>query len=338
MAVIGVALVCAACTAAPHHGTTGSAHPGQHSSSPRAGQASGAYPASSAPSTTPTAGKYLVRRWDIGTQPCAVVGGFGSIWIALYGDDKVVRLDPRTGRVRARISTDDDPCGLAIGAGSVWVENYRGNTVDRINVSTNRVQKEIPVGSAPYDVTFAAGAAWVTNFGDGTVTRIDAATYRTRTVRVGYSPIGIARADGAVWVPNRDDGTVSRIDTATLRTTTLQVGGAPGWTAYDGDNVWVANNPDHAVQRIDAGSGRVVARIPLTTTTDISDGDVLDGRVYFPCTDGTVYVIDERTNRQSGAYPSGLAYASTLAAYDGRLWLVDYQGTELEELDPTLMH
>lgn len=283
------------------------------------------------------AGRYVVRTWNVGSKPCAVVGGFGSIWVALYGEDEVARLDPATGRVRAEIATDISPCGMAMGAGSAWVENYQGDSVDRINPRTNRVQKEIPVGSAPFDITFAAGAAWVTNNGGATVTRIDAATYRKRTVQVGYSPIGIARAGGAVWVPNKEDGTVSRIDTATLRATTLHVGGSPGWTAYDGTSVWIGNDAHDVVQRIDAVSGRVVAQIRLATTTLINDGDVLRGRVYFPSLDGSVYVIDERTDQVVGAFPTGLGNPFTLAAYAGRLWVIDYRGTTLEELDPARM-
>jgi YVTN family beta-propeller protein len=177
----------------------------------------------------------------------------------------------------------------------------------------------------------------VTNNGNATVTRVDAGTDRTRTVQVGYSPIGVAHAGRAVWVPNQDDGTVSRIDTATLRVTTLTVGGAPGWTAYDGPSVWIGNDADHVVERIDAESDRVVARVPLNTTSNINDGDALGGRVYFPTFDGTVHVIDERTNRETGAYRTGLDYVAGVAAYAGRLWLVDYRGTALEELDPTRM-
>src|SRR4051794_10269245 len=39
---------------------------------------------------------YVVAKVDVGRQPCAVEGGFGSIWVSLYGEDTELRIDPAT--------------------------------------------------------------------------------------------------------------------------------------------------------------------------------------------------------------------------------------------------
>src|SRR3954454_6339402 len=80
-------------------------------------------PASQAPSPSPSVTpsspaplpSYVVARVSLGKQPCAVVAGFGSIWVALLGEDTVLRLNPQTRRVLARVKTGNQPCGMAIG-------------------------------------------------------------------------------------------------------------------------------------------------------------------------------------------------------------------------------
>ena len=89
---------------------------------------------------------YVVATLHAGSQPCAVEGGFGSVWVSVYGDDVELRVDPTTRKVVARIKTGIAPCGIAVGGGSVWVENYGGRSVTRIDPTTNKAA-EIEVGS-----------------------------------------------------------------------------------------------------------------------------------------------------------------------------------------------
>ena len=57
-----------------------------------------------------------------------------GIWVACYGDQSVVRIDPRRGRV---------------------------------------IGQPVPVGLNPVAVDVSHGSAWVTSVGDGNLTRID---------------------------------------------------------------------------------------------------------------------------------------------------------------------
>lgn len=266
---------------------------------------------------------------DAGSQPCAVEGGFGSVWVSVYGDDVELRIDPTTHKVLARVKTGFSPCGIAVGGGSVWVENYTGDSVTRIDPATNEATT-IKVGSAPYDVTFAAGAAWVTNYGDDTVSRIDARSGRVRTIKVGTSPVGIAPADGAVWVTNKSDGTISRIDTDSLETRTTKLGLQPSWTAWGDGRLWVSDA--NRVEEVDLDSGRVGHQVRLSGQPN--DGDVVDGTVWVTDQDGRLHAADAATGKALGAWPTGLSNPFVLAEWDGLLWMVDFGGTDVIAVDP----
>jgi YVTN family beta-propeller protein len=293
-----------------------------------AGDGSGATPSTA----TGTAPAYVVASIDVGTQPCAVEGGFGSVWVSVYGDDVELRIDPDSHKVLARIQTGYSPCGVAVGGGSVWVENYSGDSVTRIDPATNKAT-EIQVGDAPYDVTFAAGAAWVTNFADGTVSRIDARTSHVRTVKVGVQPVGVAPAGGFVWVTNQADGTISRIDPKTLHVRTTKLGTAPAWTAWGDGRLWVSDT--NRVEEVDLDSGRAVRRVRLSGQPN--DGDVVNGAVWVTDQDGRLHAIDAATGRTRGTWPLGLANPFVLAEWHGLLWVVDFKGTGLLAIDPVAL-
>src|SRR4051812_29567646 len=97
-----------------------------------------ASPAASTASSGEALPAYVVAKVEVGQQPCAVEGGFGSIWVSIYGEDTELRIDPATRKVVARIKTGGAPCGIAVGGGAVWVENYGGNSVTRIDPQTNK--------------------------------------------------------------------------------------------------------------------------------------------------------------------------------------------------------
>ena len=290
-----------------------------------------------APSTSTAAlPSYIVKKIDVGKQPCAVEGGFGSIWVSLYGDDTELRIDPATGKVLARIKTGIAPCGVAVGGGAVWVEDYGGNDVTRIDPRTNAT-RSINVGRAPYDVTFAAGAAWVTNYGDDTVSRIDASTLKVHVIKVGPSPVGVAPAAGAVWVTSKTGNVIDRIDPATLAVTATTVGTTPTWTSWGDGRLWIARG--HTMTQIGlsgAHPGRPVTKVATGVPVPL-DGDIVDGTVWVGDSAGMLHGYEARTGRKLGAWPLGLLQPFVIAGYAGKLWTVDFQGTAFEEIDPAAL-
>jgi DNA-binding SARP family transcriptional activator/streptogramin lyase len=107
----------------------------------------------------------VVGRHDAG-PPLDIADGAGSVWVLTFGGH-VVRLDPDSGRVLARISLghDVEALSLAAGAGSVWVTERADFSVARIDPRTNRVVKKVSVGRVgafPCYVATTPHAIWVT--------------------------------------------------------------------------------------------------------------------------------------------------------------------------------
>jgi YVTN family beta-propeller protein len=141
---------------------------------------------------------YRLRRWDFGVN---VTFGHRSAWVALgQPADALLRIDARSGRAR-RIPVGIFPVATATGFGSVWVALRGEDKVRRIDPVTGRTQHVIAVGHVPTDVAVGRESVWVTNHCDGTVSRIDPATNRLeRTIELGYHPQWLAVGGGFAWV------------------------------------------------------------------------------------------------------------------------------------------
>ena len=93
----------------------------------------------------------------------SIDSGFGAVWIADTAKGQILRLDPHTRQVRARIPVDGEAL-VTVGAGAVWVLNQR-NRLLRIDPATNRVTARTllrgPAGGAELsglEVQILAGA------------------------------------------------------------------------------------------------------------------------------------------------------------------------------------
>ena len=102
-----------------------------------------------------------MRRVAVGGLPLGVAAGFGSIWVAMWEDDKVWRIDPATLRAREIVTVGEEPLDVAVGAGSVWVTNHCSRTVSRIDPGSDTVSKSIDVGYHPQWLAVGGGFAWV---------------------------------------------------------------------------------------------------------------------------------------------------------------------------------
>ena len=132
--------------------------------------------------------------------------GAGSLWVlgdAL--DQRMWRLDRRTGRVLETIALGFEPRSAVVAGGAVWITDPLHDTVVPVDVASGRVLPAVAVGRGASGVAVAGGAVWVANAGDGTVSRVDPARRRvTATVRVGGFPSEIAGGDGAIWVTSHE--------------------------------------------------------------------------------------------------------------------------------------
>jgi YVTN family beta-propeller protein len=310
--LLGMTLAVASCSSAAGDQQTGSARRTTVESAPT-------------PAALPAA-----QRIRIGSKPCGVLVVGDSVWVSVYADNTLVRVDRRTGKAGPPIPVGLQPCGLAFGAGSIWVEDYGSSELTQVDASTGRVRRTTKVGGSPFDVTFADGAAWVTDNLDGTVSRVDAASGRRTVVPTGGNPIGIIAAGGAVWA-GLGTGQVARIDPRTAKVTDrLDTGAGAGWTAASGDDLWVMNGSAGTVSHIDARTGAVLRTVRVGPNP--LDGDAADGVVWVPLKDGTLVRLDARTDGVTGRWTSGVADPFVVDVDHGQLWTADFLGTDLVQL------
>jgi YVTN family beta-propeller protein len=253
-----------------------------------------------------------------------------------------IRIDPATYQPVAAVTVGTDPAAVVGGGGLVWVANRQDGTVTVVDPATNRVQLSIPAsGSGPVGrggpgIAFASGSLWVANADQRRVARVEPDA-DPMAIPVDGSPNAIAAAPDAVWVAARTQnggGLLARIDTGTNRVVqTVPLRHAPTGLAItpDGRTVWAATPGDRAIRRIDTRPGGAVRRIELPQAAD---------QVAFG--DGTVWVTSSRgdavlrINAASHAIqtipvgngPSGIAFGAD------RVWIANGQDGTVSTIDP----
>jgi DNA-binding SARP family transcriptional activator/streptogramin lyase len=170
----------------------------------------------------------------------------GSLWTASVEQNLVLRIDPRTGKVLARIRVPK-PWWVASGDGELWVSSDSIGVL-RIDPGKNRVESvtRLPYPSVVDALVVGDGDAWVTNGRSGTVTRIDPSGQVVRLYRTGAGAHEPSFSAGALWVTNQDAGTLVRIDSRTGAKKTFRFGHTVGTEASLGRYVMVAITP-HAL-------------------------------------------------------------------------------------------
>lgn len=183
-------------------------------------------------------GHVVVRRTGHGA---AVTYASGSLWTVAQATNTLLRSDPKTGVVLARI---------------------------KLGIS--------PAPNGQWSGSSCFGALWTPNGGDA-VQRTELDTNATRVIPLpgGHDAVGngyfsvntVACAAGKVWVP--DGAGVYEIDPSTNDVELLPIRVGPFSQQGDvaivsaGGDVYVRTS-DTSVARIDGASGRVVARYPAT--------------------------------------------------------------------------
>lgn len=197
--------------------------------------------------------------------------GHGAVW--LIEGDRLLRADPRSGRVVARIRLPRDRRDrgrskfaavnlaqvVATAGDDVWVtmtilpagRSPALYSLVRVDARTDRVTRTVPLRRA-YDHLIADGdGVWATTYARPQLHRIDLGDGTPADVTPLASPTadsvrGLGVTPDAVWVAQATgDGThgvLLRIDRRTgRRTAELQLEGEPTNVAVENGNVWVAD-------------------------------------------------------------------------------------------------
>jgi DNA-binding beta-propeller fold protein YncE len=255
-----------------------------------------------------------------------------------------VRIDPATYELVRAVPVGTDPAAVAGGGGSVWVANRNGTVTvvdpgaNRVQ-QTLPASGSGPVGQGGPGLAFASGSLWLANTAQRQVARVEPGA-DTTPIPVGASPIALAAAApdvDTVWVAARTQrgGLVARIDATSnqVHHPTVRLPYPPTGLAItpDGRRVWVASAADQAIRGIDPGAGRVVKRIALKQVPDqVVYGD---GAVWVTSIKGNAVLrIDPATSKVEpipvGNGPSGIAFGAD------RVWVANSQDGTVSAIDP----
>lgn len=139
----------------------------------------------------------------------------GSLWhVPFCGAPVVLRIDPASGKVLAKVEVLEDAHALWAGLDRVWAVTGWGELVE-IDPATDRMVQSKSVGLAAEQVRTGLGAVWV-RVDDRTLVAVDPGDLSVRasyTLPAAQIPGGgIAITDDAVWAMNFTAGTVWRIE------------------------------------------------------------------------------------------------------------------------------
>ena len=257
--------------------------------------------------------------------------------------NQAVRVNPATYQPDAAVAVGTDPGAVAGGGGSVWVANRKDGTVTVVDPAAKQVQRTLPAsGSGPADqggpgLAFASGSLWVANAEERRVARVDP-DGEAAGIPVGGTPIAIAAAPDAdtVWVAARtpSGGVLAHIDPTSNQVDPRRIPlpHAPTGLAVtlDAGTVWLATGGDRTLRRVDASTARVVDTIKLDHVPD--QVAVGGGAVWVTSSqDDVVMKVDPAGHHRPirvGNGPGGIAFGAD------RVWVANRQDGTVSTIDP----
>jgi streptogramin lyase len=197
-------------------------------------------------------------------KPCGgMASAFGSLWVAACGDGSLLRIDPKTSKIVATISSGavNTSGSLASTEDSIWMLTDLKTTLSRIDPDQNAAVGEFRVPAGCESLTSGEKALWLACPNENKVLRINPETNLVeKEIIVSAQPEALAIGANAVWVLCAKDGKIDRIDPKTnqvSKSINLDVPGAKGSIAYGDGFVW-ASVVGFPLTRIDPEAGTVV--------------------------------------------------------------------------------
>jgi virginiamycin B lyase len=294
------------------------------------------------PGGLPLSSLPIVARIKVPVGPGWLETGFGSLWVTKIDSRLILRIDPATDRVVARIPVGSHPeVGIGIGLRSVWIPDTKDHTITQIDPGTNQVVRTIPVDIADDtegSIAVGEGSLWVlTNEGgtdSGTLTRIDAASGRI-AANIAVRPHSHAAllAFHSVWVTGTASGTLSRIDPGSNSVIAeIAVHGSPRFLKASADAVWVLCQQDGTVNRVDPTSNRALEAIAVGIPGAGGDLSVDEGFVWVSGAGVPLSQIDPHDDHLIRQFVGG-EKNDTMRAGFGAAWILDEPHGQIWKVD-----
>jgi virginiamycin B lyase len=174
-----------------------------------------------------------------------------SVWMA-SGTATLARIDPRSGKIRQRVTVPAGSQNPVYANGLVWITSKASNVLTAVDATNGHLVTKIPVPGGPHFVAAGGGAMWTIGQNDGVVTRVDPRTKRV-VARIDANIAGfggdITYGAGYVWT-TLVDVPLTKIDATTNRIVAQYYG--PGGDAihFNYGTIWLADYNNHLVWRI----------------------------------------------------------------------------------------
>jgi hypothetical protein len=290
----------------------------------------------------PVAQPHIAATIRLGGFPVGATVGAGSVWVS-DGSGRVLRVDPETRQVIARVPIGYDASAISASADAIWVVGARRMHEERllrIDPRTNRIVAAIgSFGGYGAALGAAPDAVWVQKDkqAPGPFRRVDPATNRIDGgVGTGWLA-GIAVHADRMWTLGQH-GILEWRDSGTGRL----LGRLPGFAerppggpwmnaiAPDDDGAWIATGRDGAITRV-ASDGRVELRVEIAANGPLA---VAGGSLWVTRNDGTdrnaeIARVDPETGAVTGRLRLGARLPKTLLAVGDDLWAVLSDGSVL---------
>ncbi|MDX6440553.1 MAG: virginiamycin lyase [Gaiellaceae bacterium] len=299
------------------------------------------------PKPKPVPAPTIAAKIPLDAQIFDIADGFGSIWArvgsdATNGGDTLVRIDPATNAVVARIHVPKG-FGVAVGETAVWTTNFTDNTVSRIDPATNAIVATVELADVrPVGITATPGSVWVVTEGadnaPGILYRISSFT---NLLDEGTLPgvdggSDVAFSGGSVWIVGGQE--LVRASETSLGTTVVREianQNACGGMASNATTVWIAGGscgfPKFALAVVTSADGKTVATPSVPTLSDVALGL---GAAWAISTNGTLIRLDTSTRKPVSQAPTDAAgSAAVIDAALGGVWVGGADGT-LERFAP----
>lgn len=289
----------------------------------------GCGPAQPAPTPGPVA---TVR------APVGLAGDGGILWAVSSADGTVVRLDPATGEVLARVEVGRTPLRAALDGDLLWVSVFGAGRVAAVDTATGEIRLQTDLGGGPEGIGIAFDAVWVVRQDAHMLTRLDRAGVKQADIGVGDQPRLLAFGPDAVWVSDFGAGTVVRVDPVDGHAVTSEpLCDGPQGMAVDGGVLWVACTTSGEVLAVDTTTLAVRGRVAVDGEPDALL--VHEGRIWVAATEGpTLVEISPEPDAPAvlGRTPLGDDAALRdranvdIAAAGGRVWVSAFRGNRVE--------
>jgi streptogramin lyase len=197
-------------------------------------------------------------------RPCSgAAQAFKSLWIPDCAEGAILRLEPKTGKLEAKlaIGVANVRVGIVPTADSIWALTDSKTTLSRIDPDQNQVVAEVRLGEGCNSLASGDGALWIGCPAENRVVRVNPLTNLVETrIEVSARPMSLAFGEESLWVYCQKEGRVERIDTKTkkvIKTIELGVPGVDGDISIGAGFVWITQT-GFPITRIDPQTDKVV--------------------------------------------------------------------------------